>query len=82
MENENVDKLKLLVAKLDKGVELGEKVFEDGEVNFMDAQHAPEIISLAIDIFKHFKEHREEMLAEIKDIDFSEAVELLNEASK
>tara|TARA_R110002096_G_scaffold224897_2_gene414178 strand:- start:1144 stop:1386 length:243 start_codon:yes stop_codon:yes gene_type:complete len=79
---ENVDKLKLLVQKLDLGVELGEKILADGKVDFMDAVHAPELIKQALDLFKHFKDHREEMLAEIKDIDFAEGVELLNEANK
>jgi hypothetical protein len=78
---ENVDKLKILVKKLDDGVELGEKIWADGKVDFMDAPYAPELISLAIDLFKHFKDHREEMLAELKDIDFSEGIELLNEAN-
>lgn len=79
---ENVDKLKLLVKKLDDGVELAEKVLADGKINMMDAVYAPEVVKLAIDLFNHFKEHREEMLAEIKDIDFSEAIDLVKEASE
>ena len=79
---ENVDKLVDLVSKLDNGVELAEKIMADGKVNMLDAVYAPELINLAIDLFNHFKDHRAEMLAEIKDIDFAEAITLVKEAGE
>jgi hypothetical protein len=79
---ENVDKLKVLVNLLDDGVELTEKVLEDGKVDFMDAQYAPQLVTLAIALFSHVKDNKDEMIAELKDVDFAEAIALLQEASK
>ena len=74
-----VEKLKELIGKLDEAVELGEKVMADGEVNFIDTVHAPEAIKLLIDIINLLKEHKE-LMKEIKDVDGSEAIELIKKA--
>ena len=77
---ENVDKLKKLVAALDSMVELGEDLLADGKVDFADIQHLPKLAPIASELMDCW-EAKEEMLAELRDLDYSEVAELLGVAS-
>ena len=57
VETQDVDKLEMLINGLDRIVKAGEKVYEDGKVDWKDAIHAPELIegSKAYERFKIFR---------------------------
>ena len=82
MSKQDVDKMKMLVALLDDAVELGEKVFDDGKVDFADLSKAPELVKLMTAMFGLMKDHGKEIIEELKDIDFGEAIEVIAEAKK
>ena len=73
---ENVDKLKALVSVMDEMVELGEALMADGKVDFADIQHLPKLAPIATKLVESWKA-KEEMLLELKDLDYAEVVELL-----
>lgn len=50
MSEQDVDKLKRFVAAMDGIVEVGEKVFEDGKVDFSDASYALQLSAPLIDL--------------------------------
>ena len=75
VEKQDVDKLELLINSADKLVKAGEKIMADGEVNWMDAQHAPLIIEAGIDFTKALIAYRE-IYAEVKDIDAGELAKI------
>ena len=77
MENEkqDIDKLELLVESADRLVKVGEKIMADGEVNWMDAPQAPELIEAGIGFTKALLAYKE-LFAEAKDIDSAELMKL------
>lgn len=77
METKGIEKAKKLGIALDKAVELGEKVMEDGKINMNDLIHAPQAAEIIGDIYDSVKEIKE-IGEELKDIDLAEAVELLS----
>ena len=76
---QDVDKLKKLIKALDELVELGEEVFEDGKIGLDDITKAPKLVNLVQDLLDAWKV-KEELIAEIKDIDVKEFKELLDVA--
>lgn len=76
---EDVDKLKALVKTLDELVELGEEVFKDGKLGFDDVVKAPKLIELVQELLKSWKA-KDELLAEVKDLDVAEFKQLLDAA--
>jgi hypothetical protein len=77
MENEvqDIDKLEMFVNSANRLVKVGEIIMADGEVNWMDATSAPELIEAGIDFTKALIAYKE-MFAEVKDIDSAELVKL------
>ena len=77
MENEvqDIDKLELLINSADKLIKVGEKIMADGEVNWMDAANAPELIEAGMDFTKSLIAYKE-LFAEVKDIDAAELAKL------
>ena len=72
---QDIDKLELLVNSSDRLVKVGEKIMADGEVTWMDAQHAPEFMEAGIDFIKALKAYRE-IVEEVKDIDALELAKI------
>jgi hypothetical protein len=75
VETQDIDKLEMFVDSADRLVKVGEKVMSDGEVNWMDAMHAPELIEAGIDFTKALIAYKE-MFEEVKDIDSAELAKL------
>ena len=74
-EAQDTDKLEMLINGADKLVKAGEKVMADGEINWMDAVHAPELIEGTIDFVKALMDYKE-LYSEVQDIDASELAKL------
>lgn len=75
-----VEKLEKLVNKLDDLVELGEKVFEDGKVDFADIGKAPELFNILKDVYELISKDGKQMISELKDLDYSEVIKLIEAA--
>ena len=78
---ENVDKLKELVKALDEIVELGEALMADGKVDFADLKQLPDVAPIASKLMEAWK-NKEELVAEIRDLDYAELIELLGVAAE
>lgn len=76
--SQDIDKLELLAKGLKEVVGVGEKVMEDGEVNWADSQHVPELFEAVKKVVEAAKEYKE-LGEEIKDLDGAEAVKLLSQ---
>ena len=74
---QDVDKLKKLIKTLDDLVELGESVLENGKIGLEDITKAPELVNLVQELLASWKV-KDEMLAEIKDLDIAEFKQLLD----
>ena len=73
---EDIDKLLRLAGSVKRTIAIGENVMEDGEVTFGDLDQVAPLakeVKEMIELKKHYKE----MVAEGKDIDPVEAVQLL-----
>lgn len=74
-EVQDIDKLEMLIESADKLVKTGEKIMADGEVNWMDTVHAPEMIEAGIDFTKALIAYKE-IFAEVQDIDSAELMKI------
>lgn len=73
---QDVDKLEQLVEGLKSLISTGEKIMQDGKVDFSDSQYAQELFDGAKKTVESLKEYKE-LGEEIKDIDSGEALRLL-----
>ena len=76
MTDQDIDKASLIAEGLNELVDVGEKVFADGVVNWKDIEHSDDLMEAAKKIYNGFKDFKE-LKEEIKDIDPAEAVVLL-----
>ena len=76
---QDVDKLKKLIGLIDDMIEVGEVVMEDGKLSMTDFVAAPEAVRVLGDLFSLVKDHGKELVEELKDIDFKEGKELIDE---
>lgn len=76
MSNTDVDKLIKLVKALDSLVELGEAVLEDGKVDFSDVAQLPRLAPAVQELYGVWSS-KDELLAELKDLDYDELVQII-----
>lgn len=74
-EKQDVDKLKMLLEAADDLVEFVEDVMSDGKVDIADAAKLMSLQLPAMKLYEVFK-NKEELVAELKDIDWDEVAEL------
>jgi len=79
MSKQDVDKIKKLVNILDDMVEIGEVVFEDGKISLTDITEIPKLGNVINDLVQLWGA-KDEMAAELKDLDVQELKELLDAA--
>lgn len=77
-ELQDVDKLKKFVNDLDKLIEVGENVLKDGKIDFTDVMYVTALAPVLTSLYESWG-NKEEMFAEIKDMDWSEFKEIFNE---
>ncbi len=76
MENLGIEKLKLIADGINDAVDVGEKVLADGKVTTADIFYTPDAARALTKIYSGVKDLRS-VVAEGKDIDPAEAVELV-----
>ena len=79
MSETDADKLKKLVKALDDLVEFGESVLADGKVDLSDAAKLPALVPVVQALVDTWGA-REELVAELKDLDYKEVIELIEAA--
>ncbi len=77
----DVDKLLLLAKTVNELVKIGESVMKDGKVDLLDIPELPALAEKIGDIITLAKSSKE-LIEEGKDIDASEAVEIVRELLK
>ena len=77
MSEQDIDKLELAIDGLKEVIKVGEKVMDDGKVDFADSVHIPDLYEAVKKVIEAGKAYKE-LGAEIKDIDNVEAVRLIS----
>lgn len=78
MQEQDVDKVKKFVKSLDDLVKVGEGVLSDGKVDFTDVIYITQLAPVMTELYASW-ENKEEMMAEIKNMDWNEFKEIFNE---
>ena len=81
MSEQDVDKAVRLIKALDDLVEGAEAILADGKVDFTDAMHMGKFASPLKELYELWGA-KDELLAELKDLDWSEVKQLADAAKE